>query len=209
MMRIAAILLATTTATATAVSVEKMMYTPVRISYADLAAMMIPQGEANVLESSPTSSAAAAKATIFVQALEDVGMISITDIPPSFADCKLKTLNSFQDCVGVVDASTAAAAAVAVEHTFPDGTVRRTMASHCLAGQAQKMMIQHDDDAAAAATSTTACGMFDKDSETFRNVVANVTETLAMALQAALNISSDQTLLKSKSRSFSLAVSWF
>jgi hypothetical protein len=176
----------------TAAAASVAPYAPARISYADLA--KISQEGAFSSESDSATSKA------LIRALEDVGMISITEIP-SFGSCKMKTLNSLRDCI--FDSS------AALEHTFPDGTVRRTIASHCLAGKAHKIQHQHGDllksDTAAAA----ACDAFDETSETFRQMVANVTDTLAMSLEAGLNIPTDKDLVFSDSRSFSLVVSFF
>jgi hypothetical protein len=190
MMRVAALTFLLSTTTATAARSAGKTYTPVRISYADLAQI---HNEENVWSTSSATKA-------LVQALEDVGMISVTDIP-SFRDCKMKTLNAFQDCV--VDST------AAKEHTFPDGTVRRTIASHCVAGKAHKIRHDVNDPKKSAAAAAAACVAFDEASETFRQVVADVTETFAMSLNAALNVTSDKTLLVSESRSFSLVVSCF
>lgn len=126
-------------------------FSPSRISYASLAGR------------NPQDS------KILLEALQDVGMISITDIP-SFP--KKETLASLPECIK--------AAETASEHTFPDGTRRRTLATHSVAGDMEVMMHNSDDD-------NVACKTFDEKGLSFRKSVADVTKAFATHLSDLLD----------------------
>ena len=140
------------------------VFTPTRISYDSLTHPQGPQDDD----------------TRFLKALQDVGMISITNIP-SFH--KKETLQSITAC--------AKESKAAMEHVFFDGTRRRTLATHSFAGDLQTM--QHESN---------ACHDLDKHSRVFRQMVADVTHGFAVRLAAALDI--DEPLLFSANKDYSL-----
>jgi len=124
---------------------------------------------------------------VLLNALRQVGMVSITNIP-SFRPIKLETLKSLPDCIQKSsDVAT---------HIFPDGTLRQTIATHTLAGDMQTM--KH------YSTNNSACQALDQVSDTFREVVADVTNAFAIHLAAALDLDDDTPVLSSQERSFSL-----
>jgi hypothetical protein len=111
-------------------------------------------------------------------ALGHVGMISVTGIP-GMADMKRQVLTK-------VDACARRSRAVQT-HTFGDGTVRRTLATHTVPGPGGVQEIHHHDD--DANDGDTICNEFAKDSKVFRSTVAEVTNAFAARLSSLLDIS--------------------
>lgn len=101
-----------------------------------------------------------------MDALSHVGMVSVTNIP--FTTSKHETLRSMHKC--------SQESAATLKHTFDDGTVRRTMATHTIPGGMQD--IPH---------ATKACDAFSKASNDLRRTVAEVTEAFASRLHSVLD----------------------
>ena len=99
--------------------------------------------------------------SVFVKALTESGMLSITDIP-RLHSTRNEALASLDACLSDSKA--------AQEHVFPDGTHRHTLATHSVPGGIQK--IQHG-------IASEACQSFDESSDSFRATVAWATQTFA------------------------------
>lgn len=140
-------------------------FSPVRISYASL------------LHPTPDASA------VLLTALQDVGMVSVTDIP-SFR--KMETLTSLPSCIKESKAT--------ATHTYPDGTRRRTLATHSVPGDLH--MLQHE-------LHTDACQAFDDNSLVFRQTVADVTQIFASHLASLLDLT-EQPILFSEDQDYTL-----
>jgi len=96
----------------------------------------------------------------FIDALTTTGIISITGLPGM--NHKDRAMTTLHEC---------AAKSKATEvHKFPDGTHRRTMATHCLPGF--KGTIDHK-------TSSEACESFNQAADSFRATVSVVTQAFA------------------------------
>jgi len=104
-----------------------------------------------------------------MDALTTVGLVSITDIPNFDKETMFK---SMQDC--------SPESAVTREHTFPDGTRRRTLATHTIPGGVQRM--SHN---------SANCDSFSKTSNDFRKTVAQVTTAFATLLATILHLEDD------------------
>jgi hypothetical protein len=104
--------------------------------------------------------------TSFMDALSHVGMVSVTNIPFT---SKHETFLSLHKC--------SHESAATLTHTFADGTVRHTMATHTVPGGMQK--IPH---------ATTACDGFSKASNDLRQTVATVTEAFAFRLNSIIDL---------------------
>jgi hypothetical protein len=140
------------------VSSASGVFRPHRIAYEALV------NEQGAFDSSTT------QASLFKDALTNVGMVSVTGI---FKDSQVKkeTLSWLHECAMESDAT--------VEHTYPDGTVRRTMATHTVPGGVQT--IDHK-------TGKAACDSFSKSSDVFRSKVAEATRAFAARLSSVLDI---------------------
>ena len=112
--------------------------------------------------------------TLFKAALAQVGMLSITGIfsTEDVRRAKDQTLGWLHECAMQSQATKA--------HTYQDGTVRRTMATHTVPGGVQE--IKHDT------VSSKACDMFAENSKVFRSKVAEVTDIFAMRLSSILDV---------------------
>mmetsp|Transcript_24609 Transcript_24609/g.40815 ORF Transcript_24609/g.40815 Transcript_24609/m.40815 type:complete len:709 (+) Transcript_24609:44-2170(+) len=108
------------------------------------------------------------------QALTDVGMISVTDIP-NYSTLKLQVLTQSHECSKKSQA--------AAEHTYSDGTTRRTLATYTIPGPGGAQAIDHK-------TSDKACADFDDSAARFRAVVADVTNVFSERLSALLDLES-------------------
>jgi len=121
------------------------------------------------------------------QALEEVGMIAITDIP-SF-DSKVETMKLLPLCMEESSEET-------VEHTFGDGTRRRTMATHSSGTSASSSL---------SVANHPICEDFETASQSFRETVGNVVGVFADELSVALNLDASKTLLvDDQDRAFNL-----
>jgi hypothetical protein len=106
-------------------------------------------------------------------ALQESGMVSITDIPGK--QVKDKALSwDLQACLQDSEA--------AKEHTFQDGTVRRTLATHTVPGGAQN--IDHRSE-------SPSCEAFSKAVDDFRSSSAQATQAFAKRLESLLEESED------------------
>lgn len=101
--------------------------------------------------------------------LSEVGMISITNMPKSFRQTKKDTLAWTHPC--------AVESGATKEHTFADGTRRRTMASHTIPGGIQSM--EHGNHGAV-------CEAFQQASTNFRKDVDFITRAFAARLSSGL-----------------------
>lgn len=99
----------------------------------------------------------------FVDALTTSGIISITGIPDM--NHKDGAMSAFLGCAAMSKATE--------EHKFPDGTRRRTMATHCLPDF--KGTIDHN-------TSSEVCESFNQAGDSFRSIVSTVTQAFANRL---------------------------
>ncbi|KAI2488621.1 hypothetical protein MHU86_25675 [Fragilaria crotonensis] len=111
--------------------------------------------------------------TSFMDALSQVGMVSVTNIP--FAS-KYETFLNLHRC--------SHESAATLKHTFNDGTIRHTMATHTVPGGMQK--ISH---------ATMACDGFSKASDELRQTVADVTEAFSFRLNSILELEDKSTPL--------------
>lgn len=106
--------------------------------------------------------------------LQDVGMVSITQIP-NLKEMKNEALSwTLHSC--------AQESSVGRSHKYPDGTVRRTLATHTIPGGSAKLNHQTD---------STSCGKFDKAIVPFRAAVDDVTKLFATRLSLLLDNLSD------------------
>lgn len=133
-----------------AVAVPTAAVHPVRISYESLLNGGVSLAAVSSLE----------------QALTEVGMVSIINIP-SFHKDKDDTLSGLDGCLSHSKATQ--------EHTFGDGTRRRTLATHSVPGGIQK--VQHGDHISFSTVND--CKSFDESSNEFRSTVAAVTQAFA------------------------------
>lgn len=101
-----------------------------------------------------------------LSALQDVGMISVTKMSDSFRSSKKESLAWTHRCA--VESETTKA------HEFPDGTRRRTMATHTVPGPGGIQKIGHGHGGAS-----NACQAFDEASLPFRQGVDSVTRAFA------------------------------
>ena len=121
----------------------------------------------------------------FLEALTNVGMVSVSGIPDMR---KQELLSSIHECTMASKAT--------LEHVFPDGTRRRTMATHTVPGPGGTQKIHHGD--------AQACDMFSKASKPFREMVAEATNVFATRLSSVLNHQDKDTpLLSTRDRAYS------
>ncbi|CAJ1965797.1 unnamed protein product [Cylindrotheca closterium] len=164
-------------------------YSPVRISY-------------EALENGTAED-------VLRQALTEVGMISITHIP-SFQSNKMETLKLLPKCMDEASnddqSTTTASTTTIVEHTFGDGTRRRTMATHNVGTSASSSLLvpqaahdDNDDDHSSSSSSKNHyyyCQEFQAVSQSFRETVGHVMDTFANELAIALDLDASKTLLR-------------
>ena len=100
-----------------------------------------------------------------LRALQEVGMISVTKMPESFRASKKEVLAWTHPCA--VESTTTK------EHKFPDGTHRRTMATHTVPGPGGIQKIDHGEDA------SDPCKAFNEASLPFRQGVDDLTKAFA------------------------------
>lgn len=105
-----------------------------------------------------------------LDAMQGVGMVSITNVP-NF-DSKMKALNELPGCM---DESSV----LSMQLNLPDGTRRRTLATHSKGckGDSNLKVADHD-----------ACSGFQEASHIFRQTFAQVVETFGDVLATALNM---------------------
>ncbi|KAG7342452.1 hypothetical protein IV203_007545 [Nitzschia inconspicua] len=127
------------------------VYTPVRVSYQNL----IREDEKRQVDTDD-----------FLAALQEVGMVSITDVP------SWNKQVFFQELEGCMDTLQTAS------HVFPDGTLRRTLATRSLAGHVEPLL----DTVSEMEARTTCKDRLEQESEQFRRVIQDVTEAVAARL---------------------------
>lgn len=110
-------------------------------------------------------------------ALQEVGMVAITDIP-SFGS-KLESLQLLPECVEESKEE-------ALEHTFSDGTRRLTLATHAAgtSSSSQLKVAEHEK-----------CAEFQESSQAFRMIVGRVIESFAEGLASAFHLDASKPLL--------------
>jgi hypothetical protein len=118
---------------------------------------------------------------LFLRSLHRVGMISVTDIP--YFDSKWETLTTLPACLKE-------SPEWALEHTFPDGTRRQTLATHSL-GNIHASPVPVSD--------TDACAAFTEASQTFRQVVGLVVAAFSKLLSESLSLDNTKPVLQDKS----------
>jgi hypothetical protein len=118
--------------------------------------------------------------SLLFSALVDVGMISITEMPPSFPEARDQMHKYWHDCRQV--------SSLTKSHTFPDGTIRSTMATHTTtnagsagnaAGSALQEMNHGGDNHDAHDAAPDACQEFNAASTVFRRHVDQVVRLFA------------------------------
>ncbi|CAB9498323.1 expressed unknown protein [Seminavis robusta] len=129
------------------------VFRPVKIPYSDLFA----KGDDDT------------SGDILLDALSQVGMVSVTNMPEDFRQAKRDTLAWTNPCGDV--------SAAMKEHTFADGTRRRTMATHTIPGGIQT--IDHG--------SSPRCDAFSQASAKFRQGVDKTTRAFASRVSGLLN----------------------
>eukprot|EP00586_Coscinodiscus_wailesii_P012615 CAMPEP_0172514168 /NCGR_PEP_ID=MMETSP1066-20121228/257814_1 /TAXON_ID=671091 /ORGANISM="Coscinodiscus wailesii, Strain CCMP2513" /LENGTH=421 /DNA_ID=CAMNT_0013294719 /DNA_START=82 /DNA_END=1344 /DNA_ORIENTATION=- len=140
---------------------KKVVHQPHRISYDSLL-------DEEVFHKSGTS-------TAFVDALSEYGIISIKDIG-GFSENKRQTLIHLHEC--------AKYSAATKEHTFHDGTVRLTMATHTIPGGDGQQEIHH------GALDSEACAEFTNASDKLRKNVHEAVGAFSERLGSILNVES-------------------
>lgn len=163
------------TLASSSLSSSSAAYSPVRISFENL-----EQGNAE---------------DVLRQALQEVGMISITNIPSNFSSQKMATMKLLPKCMEESnrdgdDERTRTTTAV-VEHTFEDGTRRRTMATHNVGTESSASSF-------LIANNHPSCQEFQAESQSFRQTVGHVMDVFADELAIALNLDASKTLLEQK-----------
>eukprot|EP00585_Thalassiosira_rotula_P004142 CAMPEP_0196143652 /NCGR_PEP_ID=MMETSP0910-20130528/13644_1 /TAXON_ID=49265 /ORGANISM="Thalassiosira rotula, Strain GSO102" /LENGTH=716 /DNA_ID=CAMNT_0041405137 /DNA_START=82 /DNA_END=2232 /DNA_ORIENTATION=+ len=143
-----------------AVAKDDDAFRPVRIRYED------------VISSSTDTNTLAS----MMDALSDVGMVSITGFPSSFQEDRNRFQTSLGACMGRSEAARV--------HTFDDGTKRTTLASHTVPGPGGIQKIAHGD--SYAATAEEPCASFDEAAKPFRARVDLVTRAFAARVADAI-----------------------
>jgi hypothetical protein len=166
--------LPTTVATGSTRSTEEApVFVPTRISYQDLQ---------NVLEEEDSDDN---NVVLVRKALQNVGLFSITDIP-LFGKEKPETLESLPACVNALlllqQKEEKFRGNNAARHVFPDGTIRKTIAT--TGDQHSLLLLNNNDDASGIPES---CEPLQQVSGAFRDTVAEVTRTVGMILLRLLN----------------------
>lgn len=113
----------------------------------------------------------------FLEAFQDVGMVSITDIP--LFESKIKALAELPRCM---DESSEHAMAL----DLPDGTRRRTLATHSVGCKKVSPL---------SVANHVNCDEFKESSQNFREVVALVVETFGELLASTLNLDASKPVL--------------
>jgi hypothetical protein len=113
-----------------------------------------------------------------MEAFEDIGMISITNIPQLFDKSKLETLKALARCM---DESFSSDSSLVLELQFPDGTRRRTMAAHSKGTAVNK-------DNSVEVADHQACVEFKEWSQSFRETVGLVVDRLSENLAQGLHL---------------------
>jgi hypothetical protein len=138
----------------TCVHGDPAVYRPTRISYQDL----VEHGSSNV-------------GSVLHEALTTVGMVSITGLPQRSA-WKDLTLASLHQCSLDSQATK--------QELFPDGSLRRTMATHTVPGEGGVQTIRHGVD-------NKVCESFQEASRLFRQEAALATQAFADRLAQELS----------------------
>jgi hypothetical protein len=129
-------------------------FTPIRIRYDDLVNERIS----------------------LLDALEDSsGIVSMTNLPEDFASIKKDVLSNLHSCM--VNQQQNRGEYDVAEESFPDGTVRRTLAT-----ATTKMEGPLDLKLGKTSSSSTACQSFEKNLERFRTIANEATNSFAKAL---------------------------
>lgn len=122
-----------------------------------------------------------------LEALQDVGMVSVTNMPESFRRYKQETLAWTHACALQSDSMK--------DHVFSDGATRRTMATHTIRGPGGMQDVQH-----GSAANVEACRSFTEASRQFRQMVDSVTTAFAIQLSDLLEDGmAESSLLQSES----------
>lgn len=133
-------------------------YTPTRVSYQDLLANS---------ESHDTVAS-----NVFLTALREVGLVSITDIPSWNKQAMFQEL---ERCAHNLPFA---------EHVFPDGTLRQTLATRSVAGHAEPLLDSNVED---IGKSFSDCAeRLEAESREFRFMVQDITNAVAAQLHQLL-----------------------
>jgi hypothetical protein len=130
-----------------------------------------------------------------LEALIETGMVSVTGLPAA-AKQAAKDMGATQHaCLVESD--------VTQEQTFKDGTVRRTLATHTVAGVGGMQPLKH------AATSSEACAAFEEATKIFRKTTHQTVTAFAATLTELLDIQDGPLLVtestESKAEPYSFA----
>eukprot|EP00934_Nitzschia_sp_Nitz4_P003513 Nitzschia sp. Nitz4//scaffold195_size40117//37913//40184//NITZ4_007582-RA/size40117-snap-gene-0.11-mRNA-1//-1//CDS//3329540383//3503//frame0 len=112
---------------------------------------------------------------LLLDALTNVGMVSVTNMPASFRQSKKETLEWTHPCVE--------ASAATKEHIFEDGTSRKTIATHTVPGPGGIQAMDH------GSSDHGPCANFDRASYEFRQEVDKTTRAFANRVSHLLDAS--------------------
>lgn len=118
-----------------------------------------------------------ASANAFTEALTEVGMISITDMPKSFIDTKHQALSSLKSCMQSIQQENAASVH---SHTYEDGITRSTFATHTILENKQAL------DPSIVKSKSPACVSFRQASDSLRDYIDEATDSFANKLNSVL-----------------------
>jgi len=182
-----------TTTSSTTTSTTTMA--PPRFSYQDLLSMQMSTSASGADNSADNQQ----QRQLLMSTLETLGIFSITDIP-LMAQEKTETLNGFADCVdalllieqkhGDTDTDTTAPS-LAARHTFPDGTVRKTVAvsstdSNNEDKESTPLGWNMNMNNMNGKQLPSVCDSFQQSNGAFRNHVAEVTRTVGNVIGGIL-----------------------
>jgi hypothetical protein len=147
-------------------SEEAAAFVPTRLSYRDLQ---------KVLEEDRDDNALIVRSLQLT--LQKVGLFSITDIP-LFGNEKPETFESLPACVNALLQRSKEFRGSAARHVFPDGTIRKTIAT---TGDQRSLLLVD------AVTTPKQCAPLQQVSGAFRDTVAEVARTVGMVLLRLVN----------------------
>ena len=119
----------------------------------------------------------------FTRALSNVGMVDIKNVP-SYDDHRSQALSQIHIC--------AIESSAARSHTFPDGNICRTMATHTVPGPGGTQKLSHGE------STSSSCGYFTMASDPLRSIIAQVTQAFARRLGKTFEIGDNRELLSTQ-----------
>ena len=168
---LSAILLSSVAATST--GSKKSPFTPARIHYDDILNERFS----------------------LLDALEDSsGIVSMTNLPENFASIKKEVMGNLHSCLLDQQQQEGEGESVVAEESFPDGTVRRTLATATTTEEGP-LRLKLDK---TSSSSSTACQSFEKNLEHFRSIANQATNRFAKALSQEMEPYLSKPLLTKK-----------